>query len=182
MYMNEKLLQKKSILLKRISEREYYQLLSYVESIFLADADLIILLARKFSNLFDALLPLVIAENRIWIEKKYQEMVNRRGGKAPVIISSRALEYYEEDIKNHTYESIMLVDDMIVHGGTLQGIYKKIFDMFEKNEVRPSLAVKAYASQRGLRILGSGDYGVDIVNRLSRVKKEKVMQAAICFT
>lgn len=184
MSMNAKLLQKKKSLLNRISLKEYYQLLSYVEEVYLADYDLKILLARKFSNLFCALLQLMIAEDRA-VTKKYDKMVAMRrekGMNPPVIISSRALEYYKEDVQNHTFTTILLADDMIVHGGTLQSIFEKITDWAD-NRDDITVAAWAYASVEDLSIQGKDEYDEFLIkNRDCKVVEWRTISSKIVET
>ena len=70
--MQNKLLIKKKRLLQRISREKYRDIIRYVKKVYLADYQLKVLMARKFSNMFFALLPLALCENgsnltyRVW--------------------------------------------------------------------------------------------------------------------
>ncbi|MDE6212806.1 MAG: hypothetical protein K2M70_04940, partial [Lachnospiraceae bacterium] len=61
--MNRKTIIKKKRILSRISHSQYRELLTFVEEFYLADYSLKILVARKGSNLFSALIDLVREED-----------------------------------------------------------------------------------------------------------------------
>lgn len=126
--MQNDVLIKKKKLLQQISSSEYRDLLGYIRKIYLADFDLKILMARKFSNLFFALLPLAKEEYGGKVDYLYKELVCKRKDNnektaEPVIISNRALDMLKEDIQAGKYKRILLADDIIIHGRTLTMIH-----------------------------------------------------------
>lgn len=114
--MNKQTIKKKKRILSRITLAEYRELLTFVEEFYLAEYSLKILIARKGSNLFSALIDLVREEDGGRVRQLYEKKF--AGKEEPVIISDRALDYYAEDIKNGLFQSILIGDDTIRHGRT----------------------------------------------------------------
>ena len=125
--MRKELIAKKKKILKRISIKEYRKLLTFVEKVYLAEYPLKILLARKGSNLFSSLIELVKEEDGGRVSRLYKEKFSE--GKEPIIISDRALSYYEQSIRDGRYSNILLVDDTIRHGRTVFRLYSKIKEL-----------------------------------------------------
>ena len=144
--MKGDILAKKRKLLQRMSAREYRELLGYIRKVYLADYDLKILMARKCSNLFLAMLPLAREEYGGQVEYLYEELLQKRKSEKleePVIISNRALEMLKEDIQKGKYQRILLADDIIIHGRTLIAIHDLLKSWL--SEVRKDCEIKVYA-------------------------------------
>lgn len=144
--MERDVIAKKKRILSRISLKQYRELLAFVEEFYLADYSLKILVARKGSNLFCALIDLVREEDggrvRRLYEKKFPE------GQEPVIISDRALDYYAQDIKDGKYPTILLVDDTIRHGRTIFHLYDKVVELLSEHIDNSKVDVRAYAASK----------------------------------
>lgn len=147
--MERRLIDKREKLLERISEREYRSVLKFVSDIYLEDFQLKVLMARKFSNLFLALLDLSREEDGGCISHEYKEKY--LGREEPYIISNHALEFFKKKIQSREITSILLADDIVVHGRTISDIYKTLVKWYEeagitKNEYQ--IKVMAYAGNR----------------------------------
>ncbi len=86
--MKRELVNKRKKLLTRLTRREYNAYRQFVEKIYLADYELKILMARKFSNLFISLLDLAKEENGGRVRHLYEEKY-ATCEKEPIIISNR---------------------------------------------------------------------------------------------
>lgn len=140
--MQNKLLIKKKRLLQRISRTKYRDIIQYVRKIYLADYQLKVLMARKFSNMFFALLPLALHENGSNLVYQFQKIFSDKN--KPVIISDRALILLKEQIKSGKYKKILLADDIIIHGRTLDKIYRLIQSWFKEGGIE-DYEIKVYA-------------------------------------
>ncbi len=142
--MEREVIAKKRRILSRISYKQYRELLAFVEEFYLADYSLKILVARKGSNLFCALIDLVREEDggrvRHLFAKKFPE------GKEPVIISDRALDYYAKDIKNGKYPTILIADDTIRHGKTIFELCDQVEALLSGNTDNSKVDVRAFAA------------------------------------
>ncbi len=132
--MKRELIDKKKKILKRITIGEYRELLRFIEKIYLSEYSLKIMLARKSSNLFQALIELAKEEDGGRIRKLYEKKFS--ADKRPVIISDRALQYYAEGIRTGKYSSILIIDDIIIHGRSIARLYEEIEQLTEGNEVK----------------------------------------------
>lgn len=142
--MDRKTIIKKKRILSRISLTQYRELLSFVEEFYLADYSLKILIARKGSNLFSALIDLVREEDGGRVQQLYEKKFSEK--KEPTIISDRALDYYVEDIQNGRYKSIMIADDTIRHGKTIAGLHEKIQELLSKSTDDSDVRLCAFAA------------------------------------
>lgn len=142
--MNKQTIKKKKRILSRISLAQYRELLTFVEEFYLAEYSLKILIARKGSNLFSALIDLVREEDGGRVRQLYEKKF--AGKEEPIIISDRALDYYAEDIKNGLYKSILIGDDTIRHGRTIFGIYDKIMGLLSKYTDESIVHIRAFAA------------------------------------
>lgn len=132
--MRRETLRKKNHLLGRISPKEYQSLLNYIEKIYLGDYHVKILMARKFSNLFMALLPLVQEEDGGRVQREYKHKFSD-SKKEPRIISNWAIAMIREEIKSGNCKRILLADDIIIHGRTLSTLYDQLVKWFEENNI-----------------------------------------------
>ena len=142
--MRKELIIKKKKILKRISIKQYRELLGFVEKVYLAEYPLKILLARKCSNLFYALIDLVREEDGGRVQRLYEQRFS--GDKAPVVISDRAVSFYAQAIQEGQYEKILIVDDVIIHGTTICKLYDEIEKLIGANSV--DIDVQTYAINR----------------------------------
>lgn len=148
--MQDKLTLKRKRLLQRISRDKYKDMIRYIEKVYLADYDLKILMARKFSNLFMTLLPLALREDGSRLAYRFVEKFRKK--KKPIIISDRALIALKEQITSGACRRILLADDIIIHGRTLDKVYRMIQSWFEEGGIKDyEIKVFAYAeSENGL--------------------------------
>ena len=109
-----------------MSDRDYYDIAKFVEELYLMECDLIILMARKFFTLFLAFQEL----NR----KKYKELGIEYDNKKK-IITNVSLPLYEEAIKKGDYKSIVIADDIIIHGRSVSDIYERLKTLNSKSDV-----------------------------------------------
>lgn len=139
-------IKKKRKLLQKISKRRYAEFVKYIEKVFLADYDLKILMARKFSNLYKALCPLVEEEYGGRAKQLYDKKF--ANGK-PLIVSDRALDVLKSKIQEGKYKRVLLADDIIIHGRTLNKIYCMLQEWFEEAGITDyEIKVYAYAESR----------------------------------
>ena len=133
---------KRERILKRISLEEYRGLLGFVERVYLSEYALKVLLARKCSNLFFALIELVREEDGGRVRHLYEQKfpVESR----PVIISDRALCFFRQSIKEGIYPSILIVDDVMIHGKTVAQLYGQIKPLVEGQDCK--IDIWAYAA------------------------------------
>lgn len=142
---------KKKKLLQRISKRKYVKLLKFIEKVYLSEYDLKILMARKFSNLFFTLLPLVQQENGNRVMHLYDGIFEKR--EQPTIISHRALTMVKHEIQSGKYKKILLADDIIVRGRTMTQVYELLKEWFEEAGITDyEIAAYAYAENRERKI------------------------------
>lgn len=132
--MRRETLRKKNHLLGRIPQKEYQSLLNFIEKIYLGDYHVKILMARKFSNLFMALLPLVQEEDGGRVQREYKRKFSDPK-KEPKIISNRAAAMIRGEIKSGKCKRILLADDIIIHGRTLSILYDQLVEWFDENEI-----------------------------------------------
>lgn len=124
--MNKELFELKKRVISAISDKTYYGLINFAEKIYNADHDVVILMARKASNLYQALLPLLREEYLGSIEEEHKS----RGNHTAEVISDRAIERVLSDIKENgkktKYKRILVADDIIIHGTTIARIREKL--------------------------------------------------------
>lgn len=142
--MRRELAIKREKILKRISLEEYRGLLDFVERVYLSEYALKVLLARKCSNLFLALIDLVREEDGGRVRHLYRQKFQE--GKEPVIVSDRALCFFRKSIKEGCFDSILIVDDVMIHGTTVELLYDQIKPLVEGTECR--IDVWAYVANR----------------------------------
>lgn len=145
--MDNNLLTKKRRILQRIPREEYRDIIHYIRKVYLADYQLKILMARKFSNMFFAMLPLALHENGNNLVYQFQDTFKDRD--EPVIISDRALIFLKEQIVSGKYRKILLADDIIIHGRTLDMVYRLLQSWFQEGGVEDyEIRVFAYVESR----------------------------------
>lgn len=103
------------------------------------DYDVIIPVARKCSNLYKALLPLVKEEWDGEIEETHERLLAGNAGE-PVVLTDRALDWVIWNIKRNAEDEavgkkirrILLLDDIIIHGRTLSRIRQTLAEAFRE--------------------------------------------------
>lgn len=135
---------KRKRILKRISLEEYRGLLGFVERVYLSEYALKVLLARKCSNLFFGLVELAREEDGGRVRRLYQQKFAE--GNTPLIISDRAVCYFREAIKAGRFASILIVDDVMIHGKTVAQLYGQIQPLVEGQDCK--IDIWAYAANR----------------------------------
>ncbi len=146
--MKRELVDKRKKLLTRLTRNEYHAYRQFVEKIYLENYELKILMARKFSNLFISLLELAMEENGGRARHIYEEKYGTRE-KEPVIISNRALAFMKPKIVSGEIKRILLADDIIIHGRTLNKVYEQLKSWFEEAGIQDyTIEVYAYAESR----------------------------------
>lgn len=103
------------------------------------DYDVIIPVARKCSNLYKALLPLVKEEWDGDIEETHERLLAGNAGE-PVVLTDRALDWVIWNIKRNEEDEavgkkirrILLLDDIIIHGRTLSRIRQTLAEAFRE--------------------------------------------------
>lgn len=161
--MRRDLIAKKKKILKRVSLKEYRELLAFVEKIYLAENSLKVLLARKCSNLFFSLIDLVREEDGGRVQRLYEQKFS--GIDKPIIISNRALRFYSQSIKEGLYKDILIVDDVILHGTTISQLYEEISSLLDKTNSK--IEVWAYAANDGRLLDREYIVNADIVKKVS---------------
>lgn len=143
--MKRELVDKRKKLLTRLTRNEYNAYRQFVEKIYLEDYELKILMARKFSNLFISLLELAMEENGGRVRHIYEEKYGTRG-KEPIIISNRALAFMKPKIVSGEIKRILLADDIVIHGRTLNKVYEQLRTWFKDAGIQDyTIEVYAYA-------------------------------------
>lgn len=146
--MKRELANKRRKLLTRLTRKEYNAYRQFVEKIYLEDFELKILMARKFSNLFISLLELAREENGGRVRHLYEEKYVACG-KEPIIISNRALAFIKQNIISGNIKKILLADDIIIHGRTLNTVYELLKSWFEEAGIQDYIIeVYAYAESK----------------------------------
>lgn len=146
--MKRELVNKKNKLLTRLTRKEYNAYRQFVEKIYLEDYELKILMARKFSNLFISLLELAREENGGRVRHLYEEKYISCE-KEPIIISNRALAFVKQKIISGSIKRVLLADDIIIHGRTLNEVYKLLKLWFEEAGIQDYIIdVFAYAESK----------------------------------
>lgn len=124
----------KKAILKRMPEKTYNAMIGMMaDDIYnKVEYDIIILLARKCSNLYMGLLPLMREEQDGMIAEIHAECV-RKYGREPIVLTDRAIDWViwciqksAENKATVTIRKILLVDDIIIHGRTLLRTKKKL--------------------------------------------------------
>ncbi len=158
--MDKELFELKKRVVSAISDRIYYGLINFAEKIYNADCDVVILMARKASNLYAALLTLLKEEYLGSVQEEHE----RRAGHAAEVISDRAIEVVLSDIKRNgkrtKYKRVLIADDIIIHGTTMASIREKLRAAYiqagiPENEYR--IDIMAYAENMDGIALSSAD-------------------------
>lgn len=125
-------MKEKVLLSSYIPESRFFDICNFVEELYLMEYDLLILMARKFFNLF-----CVFHEENC---RKYERMGIPYQNKGK-IITNRALPLIRNDIKDHKYRKIVVADDIIIHGRTIRGVYDELISLCPELD----MVLKSYA-------------------------------------
>lgn len=133
----------KKAILDRMGEKDYNAMVKIMaDDIYnKTEYDIIILLARKCSNLYNAMIPLVREEHDGLIEEQHRQLVNNREGKEPIVLTDRALDWVIWNIHMNkpdqpvVIRKILLADDIIIHGRTLLRIRNKLEEAFKETGI-----------------------------------------------
>ncbi len=132
--MEERLQKLKKRMLDRVSDRTYYGLIDYVGEIYSGDYDLVVIMARKFSNLYLALLPLVRKEYLGHFEDLRKRREEQRT--AALVISDRALDVILADIREKKggtrFKRVRIADDIIIHGTSMRNMKSRLETAFKE--------------------------------------------------
>ncbi len=132
--MEERLQKLKKRMLDRVSDRTYYGLIDYVGGIYSGDYDVVVTMARKFSNLYLALLPLARKEYFGHFEDLRRQREKQES--ASLVISDRALDVILADIKKKKdktrFKRIRIADDIIIHGTSMRNIKSRLEAAFKE--------------------------------------------------
>ena len=133
--MKKRLINKRNQILRVISREDYYAIIRFLEEIYLADYDLKIFKARKMSNLFLALKELMLDEDGGRVRTEYKKKF-LDSGKEPIIIADWAFDYLEFLYPDRVIKSVMLIDDIIIHGRTLANLYYTVADHYKGAQIK----------------------------------------------
>ena len=173
--MKKELILKKKKILERISLKEYRDLLSFVERIYLAKNPLKILLARKCSNLFLSLIELVKEEDGGRVQRLYEQSFSSVS--QPIIISDRALSFYAKEIREGKFEDILIVDDVILHGTTISNLYDELLDFLDNKKC--DIKVLAYAANDGNLLDRDYLINAEVIKKVSIDKCRQITDSII---
>lgn len=116
----------RKILQEELTEEMYVDICDFIEELYMMEYDLLVLMARKFFNLFCVFHKLNCEKyERLGIEY-------RNNGK---IITNRALPLLRNDIKNGLYKKIIIADDIIIHGRSIKGVYDDLIKICPQVEI-----------------------------------------------
>ncbi|HUM84908.1 MAG TPA: hypothetical protein PLN48_14275 [Lachnospiraceae bacterium] len=131
--MDKMLLEKRRNLQRFVSPVVYRDLTEYIKKIYLGDQELKVIMARKCSSLYLALIDLVRKDNGGNVDYQYKRKFSGKR-KEPIIISDRALSIYKSRImdKRNGIRNILLADDIIIHGRSLEEIYQLLKEWYKE--------------------------------------------------
>lgn len=107
----------KDLLLKNVSENKFFDICNFIEEVYLMEYDILILMARKFFNLF-----CVFHEINC---EKYERLKIPYENKGK-IITNRALPLIRYDVQNCKMKKIIVADDIIIHGRSIREVYDEL--------------------------------------------------------
>lgn len=116
----------KELLLKNISENKYFDICNFIEEIYLMEYDVLILMARKFFNLFCVF----HKENCL----KYERLKIPYQNKG-IIVTNRALPLIKNDILKNNYKKVVIADDILIHGRSIREVYQELIDLCPELDV-----------------------------------------------
>lgn len=114
------------LLLKNIPKSRYIDICNFVEELYLMEYDILILMARKFFNLF-CVFHYINCQKYKCLGIPYQH--ERK------IITNRAIPLIADDLKNNRLKSIVVADDIIIHGRSIREIYDELIRLNPEADV-----------------------------------------------
>lgn len=117
----------KALIQTKLPKERYLDICDFVEELYLADCALLILMARKFYNLFCEFHELNV--------RKYEKL-NIPYSANKKIITNRALPLIEKGIKEGIYKKVIIADDIIIHGRSVKEICDKLLEMNPELDVQ----------------------------------------------
>jgi len=166
--MRRQNVQLKRAILDRMEEKDYNAMVKIMaDDIYnKVEYDIIILLARKCSNLYSAMLPLVKEECDGLIEERHSRLVKVQKNKEPIVLTDRAIDWVIWNIRQNasdqsgTIRKILLADDIIIHGRTLSRIKGRL--------------------EKAFREMGIEDYKIDIATLAANTEELLINKKEIC--
>lgn len=116
----------RELLLHNISENKFFDICNFVEELYLMDYDILILMARKFFNLF-----CVFHEINCEKYRKLNIPYENHGR----IITNRAIPLIKYNLQNNKYKKVVVADDIIIHGRSIREVYDDLLALCPKLEV-----------------------------------------------
>jgi len=116
----------KEILWKKIGENKFLDICNFVEELYLMEYDLLILMARKFFNLF-CVFHEINCQKYERLEIPYQQDKK--------IITNRALPLLKNELKKHKFKKVMIADDIIIHGRSIKEVYDEVAGLCPEAEI-----------------------------------------------
>lgn len=112
---------------KNLTARKFYDICDYIEELYLLEYDLLILMARKFYNLFC-----------VFHDINKEKYANLPGyyHSSGRIVTDRCIPLIIDEIKKGKYKKIIIGDDIIIHGRTIREIYDELLELNPDIEVR----------------------------------------------
>lgn len=136
----------KELLLKNIPENKFFDICNFVEELYLMEYDLLILMARKFFNLFCVF-------NEINCQKYERLRIPYKHDRK--IITNRALPLVRNDLENHALKKVIIADDIIIHGRSIREVHNELLELCPELDVllisyvRNDQGVSAYEDIKG---------------------------------
>lgn len=136
--MRRQNIESKKAILDRMDEKEYNLVVKIMaDDIYnKVEYDVIILLARKCSSLYNAMIPLVREERDGRVEETHRQLIENQGGREPIVLTDCALDWViwsirqDEKRESAGIRKVLLVDDIIIHGRTLLRTRDKLEQAF----------------------------------------------------
>lgn len=116
----------KEILLKNISENKFFDICNFIEELYLKECDILILMARKFFNLF------CVFHELNCQKYKRLEIPYLREKK---IITNRALPLIKKSLQDHQLKKVIIADDIIIHGRSIREVYEEVINLCPEAEI-----------------------------------------------
>lgn len=114
------------LLLKNISEDKFFDLCNFIEEVYLMEYDVLVLMARKFFNLFCVFQDINC--------RRYRRLNIPYENKGK-IVTNRALPLIKNDIQNNKFKKIVVADDIIIHGRSIREVYDDVTALCPEVEV-----------------------------------------------
>lgn len=158
----------KKAILDRMDEKDYNTVVRIMaDDIYnKVEYDVIILMARKCSSLYKAMISLVREERDGLVEEIHRQLIEKQGGREPIVLTDCALDWVIWNIRQDAkrefagIRKVLLVDDIIIHGRTLLRTRDKLERAF---------------SEAGIK-----DYKIDIATFAANTEELLIDKKEIC--